>query len=380
MYWPDPRDEPSVRLVVGGDVMLGRGVKQAILRHGPAYPLAPVAGLMRGADLALVNLECALTASTVRWQGAPKAFYFGAPPAAIETLTSAGIDLVSLANNHALDFGVAGLRDTLRALHGAGIHAAGAGSNLAAARAVTVLDRGPLRFGMAAFCNHQADFAAQPDRAGIAYIDLDDEPKALALLRAALAALRRRAVDWPILSLHWGPNMVARPSPQFRRLAHAAIDMGWKMVFGHSAHVFQGIEIAGGCPILYAAGDLVDDYQVDPALRNDRQLLFELELTRDRLRRLTLASGANRRLPGAVRYWGRFPLDRAAHDNVLQRIRYSGASRWRKNMGGGHLRVTDRMLLNFSGTISLAQNVLSICLTRAIYVAKCNKSATKASK
>lgn len=76
MYWPDGAGEPTVRLVAGGDVMLGRGVGQAILRYGPHYPLAPVAGLMRGADLALVNLECALTASTVRWQGAPKAFYF----------------------------------------------------------------------------------------------------------------------------------------------------------------------------------------------------------------------------------------------------------------------------------------------------------------
>jgi poly-gamma-glutamate synthesis protein (capsule biosynthesis protein) len=72
MYWPDPQAEPSVRLVAGGDVMLGRGVGQAIVRHGPDYPLAPVAGLMRGADLALVNLECALTASAVRWRGAPK--------------------------------------------------------------------------------------------------------------------------------------------------------------------------------------------------------------------------------------------------------------------------------------------------------------------
>jgi poly-gamma-glutamate synthesis protein (capsule biosynthesis protein) len=288
MYWPDRAGEPTVRLVAGGDVMLGRGVGQAILRHGAHYPLAPVAGLMRGADLALVNLECALTASGTRWQGAPKAFYFGAPPSAIETLANAGVDLVSLANNHVLDFDVAGLRDTLRALRAHGIHAAGAGSNRAAARAAAVLDCGPLRFGMAVFCDHQADFAAQPERAGIAWIDLDDEPKALALLRAALAALRRRAVDWPILSLHWGPNMVARPSPRFRRLAYAAVEMGWKMVFGHSSHVFHGIDIADGCPILYAAGDLVDDYQVDPVFRNDHQLLFELEVTRDRLRRITL--------------------------------------------------------------------------------------------
>jgi poly-gamma-glutamate synthesis protein (capsule biosynthesis protein) len=288
MYWPDPGGEPGGRLVAGGDVMLGRGVKQAILRLGPHYPLAPVADLMRGADLALVNLECALTASSTHWQGDPKAFYFGAPPEAIDTLTNAGVDLVSVANNHVLDFGVAGLRDTLHALRSHGIHAAGAGTNLAGARAVTVLDCGAVRVGMAAFCNHQADFAAQPDRPGMAYIDLDDEPGALAMLRTALAALRRRAVDWPILSLHWGPNMVARPSPRFRRLAHAAVGMGWKMVFGHSAHVFQGIELADGCPILYAAGDLVDDYQVDPEFRNDHQLLFELDLTRDRLRRLTL--------------------------------------------------------------------------------------------
>ncbi|HEU4376597.1 MAG TPA: CapA family protein [Telluria sp.] len=288
MYWPDPAGEPGARLIAGGDVMLGRGVKQAILRHGPHYPLAPVADLMRGADLTLVNLECALTASTMRWQGAPKAFYFGGPPAAIETLTHAGVDLVSLANNHVLDFGVAGLHDTLRALRGHGIHAAGAGTNLAGARAVTVLDCGAVRVGMAAFCNHQADFTAQPDRPGIAYLDLDDELAALAVLRTALAALRRRAVAWPILSLHWGPNMAARPSARFRRLAHGAIGMGWKMVFGHSAHVFQGIEIADGCPILYAAGDLVDDYQVDPLFRNDHQLLFELDIARDRLRRLTL--------------------------------------------------------------------------------------------
>jgi poly-gamma-glutamate synthesis protein (capsule biosynthesis protein) len=100
--------------------------------------------------------------------------------------------------------------------------------------------------------------------------------------------LQRAAVDWPILSLHWGPNMVFRPSLKFRRIAHAAIDMGWKILFGHSAHVFQGIEIYRGCPIMYAAGDLVDDYYVHPDFKNDHQLLFEMELTRDALQRIVL--------------------------------------------------------------------------------------------
>jgi poly-gamma-glutamate capsule biosynthesis protein CapA/YwtB (metallophosphatase superfamily) len=280
--------ESIVRLVVGGDVMLGRMVKQAILRYGPEYPLEPVAGLMRQADLTLVNLECALTSSSTPWQGAPKAFYFGAPPSAIQTLTHAGVDMVSLANNHVLDFGVAGLRETIRALRRDGIRFAGAGNNIDEASSASIIACGPIRFGMAAFCDHQADFAAQRDRAGMAYIDLDDECSAVAALQKALASLQHAAVDWPILSLHWGPNMVLRPTMKFRRLAHAAIKMGWKILFGHSAHVFQGIEIHDGCPIMYAAGDLVDDYYVDPEFKNDHQLLFELELTRSGLRRISL--------------------------------------------------------------------------------------------
>ena len=280
--------ESTLRVMFGGDVMLGRIVNQAILRYGPDYPLGPVAQLMRSPDLTIVNLECAITSSTAIWPGALKAFYFGAPPQAIDALTGAGIDMVSLANNHTLDFGVHSLRETLHHLRRHGIRYAGAGVDSAAASTPAIMDCGGIKFGMAAFCNHQADFAAQADRPGIAYLDFDDEFAAVAVLRRALEALRHAAVDWPILSLHWGPNMVFRPSIKFRRLAHAAINMGWKILFGHSAHVFQGIEIYRGCPIIYAAGDLVDDYYVDPEFRNDHQLLFEMELTRSALRRIFL--------------------------------------------------------------------------------------------
>lgn len=280
--------EQTVKLVLGGDVMLGRLVGRAIARDGPAYPLGPVAHLLRDADLAMVNLECAITASRTKWTGAPKAFYFGAPPAAIGVLTGAGIDLVSLANNHVLDFGVAGLRDTRRALRQHGIAAAGAGDTIAEAAAPAIVERKGIRIGMVALCDHQADFSAQRARPGMAYLDLTDECASLSVFEMRLAALREQGVDWPILSLHWGPNMVLRPSARFRRLAHGAIGMGWKILFGHSAHVYQGIEIYRGCPILYAAGDLVDDYAVDPELRNDRQLLFEMELTRGELRKICL--------------------------------------------------------------------------------------------
>ncbi|TCS39275.1 poly-gamma-glutamate synthesis protein (capsule biosynthesis protein) [Paucimonas lemoignei] len=278
----------TARVMLGGDVMLGRTVKEYILLHGPQYPLGPIAGLMRGADLTIVNLECAITSSDTRWPGAPKAFYFGAPLQAVHSLVDAGVDLVSLANNHVLDYGIDGLRDTLRQLHRHGITQAGAGETLSQALTPAVIDRNGLRFGMAAFCDHQEDFAAQLLSPGMAYLDLKDEAATLAVWRSELETLRQRQVDWPILSLHWGPNMVWRPAERFRRLAHLAIDMGWKIVFGHSAHVFQGIELYRGCPIIYAAGDLVDDYYVEPEFANDHQLLIELEVDGDCLRRMLL--------------------------------------------------------------------------------------------
>jgi poly-gamma-glutamate capsule biosynthesis protein CapA/YwtB (metallophosphatase superfamily) len=278
----------ALRLMFGGDVMLGRLVRDAIARHGPDYPVGQLVSLLRQADLAIANLECALTDCTAEWPGAPKAFYFGGPPVAVRALTGAGISLVSLANNHALDFGVQGLLDTLATLDAHGVRHAGAGADASAAAQGAIIDCKGMLLGMAAFCDHQADFAAGPHHPGIAYLDLEDTATALSAFADALAPLRSAAVDWPILSLHWGPNMVWRPAARFRKLAHAAIEMGWKILFGHSAHVFHGIELYHGCPILYAAGDLVDDYYVDPDFRNDHQLLFELDLAGNALRRIRL--------------------------------------------------------------------------------------------
>ena len=277
-----------LRVMFGGDVMLGRTVSAWIRRFGPHYPLRGVARKMRDADLAVVNLECAITRSLQHWKGEPKAFYFGAPLAAVNALSGAGIDLVSLANNHILDYDFRGLTDTLWQLHAQGIANAGAGANIRQALAPAFVERNGTRFAMVSMCDHQADFAATANRPGMAYIDFADEAEALDLMEKALAPVRAAGVHWPILSLHWGPNMVPEPSLLFRRIAHAAIEMGWKILFGHSAHIFQGIEFYRGCPILYAAGDLVDDYLVDPVLRNDHQLLFEMEIEHGAVQRILL--------------------------------------------------------------------------------------------
>ncbi len=276
------------RIVFGGDVMLGRLVKEEILARGAAYPLGAIAPFMRAADLTIVNLECAVTGRDAVWEGEAKAFYFGAPPDAADSLVDAGVDLVSLANNHSLDFGRQGLVDTLALLRERGIAVAGAGLNVEKALAPAVVDRAGIRFGMAAFCDHQGDFAAGPDQPGIAFLDLDDELSARKRFQESLDRMRELGVEWPILSLHWGPNMVWKPSRRLVRLARAAIDLGYAALFGHSAHIFHGIEFYKGRPIFYSTGDLVDDYAVDPEFENDGQLLFEVSLTGLAVREIAL--------------------------------------------------------------------------------------------
>jgi poly-gamma-glutamate synthesis protein (capsule biosynthesis protein) len=277
-----------LRLLFGGDVMLGRHVRDVMQGSGMHAPLEGIAPLLRSADLAIVNLECALTDGTTRWHGAPKAYYFAGPPGGGQALADAGIRLVSVANNHSLDYDVQGLADTVRILDAQGIAHAGAGPDLGQALAPAIVPCGEVLVGMAAFCDHQDDFAAADDKPGIAWLDLHDETVAIDAFARALAPLRTAGVRWTILSLHWGPNMVTAPSPHLRRLAYAAVDMGWKIVYGHSAHIFHGVELYRDCPILYACGDLVDDYAIDPDLRNDHQLLFDVQLDDAVLRRIVL--------------------------------------------------------------------------------------------
>ena len=125
---------------------------------------------VRGADRFLINLECALTDRTERWSdGGQKPFYFRANPRVIETLRVAEVDFASLASNHAADFGMTGLLDTVRRLDEVGIAHAGAGADLAAARAPAFLPADNWRISVVAFADHPAIWAAGPASPGINY-------------------------------------------------------------------------------------------------------------------------------------------------------------------------------------------------------------------
>jgi poly-gamma-glutamate capsule biosynthesis protein CapA/YwtB (metallophosphatase superfamily) len=247
-----------MRLALAGDTMLGRGVARELATRAPqSLVAAEIAELMRAADICIVNLECCISE---RGKAVPKTFNFRAPPQAVETLVHIGVDCVLLANNHALDYGVEGLLDTFSHLREAGIGWAGAGETVERARAPVVVKGLPV----VAFSDHQADFAAGPNRAGIAHADI----------RGGLPDWLLESAPGAFVCPHWGPNMTPRPLPRVRAAARRLRDAGAALVAGTSAHVFHGVELR----VLYDLGDFIDDYAVDRRLRNDLGLLFLVDL------------------------------------------------------------------------------------------------------
>ncbi len=277
-----------VDLALTGDVMLGRGVNEALRGMSPEEPWGDVLPLLEDADLRIVNLECAITAHRVPWTRTRKVFHFRADPSAVEVLRSAGIDAVSLANNHTLDFEEQGLLDTLAHLEVAGIPYAGAGRDRREAARPALLTAGAERVALLAFTDNEPPFAAGPDKPGTNYLPVSLEPEVLGRVEEAVGAAREAGAETVVFSNHWGPNMVERPPDLFRRFARAVVDRGVDIYYGHSAHIFQGVEIYRGKPILYDTGDFLDDYAVDERLRNDRSFLFRLSVEGGELRRLEL--------------------------------------------------------------------------------------------
>ncbi|MGD9705940.1 MAG: CapA family protein [Acidimicrobiia bacterium] len=255
-----------MKVALAGDTMLGRQVAER-LRHVPPTALFAdeVVAATHEADLFILNLECAISDRGARWPDPDKPFFFRAPPVAVEVLSHLGVSCVTLANNHALDFGIQALLDTFRHLARAGIAWVGAGVDEAAARNPAILECAGGRVGVVAVTDHPRDYAAGADRPGVAYADLrQGSPTWL------LDTISRLATDIVLVTPHWGPNMVVEPVRHVRAAAGTFRAAGATLVAGHSAHVFHGAANA----VLYDLGDFIDDYATDLAMRNDLGLLF----------------------------------------------------------------------------------------------------------
>ncbi|HEY1115750.1 MAG TPA: CapA family protein [Chitinophagaceae bacterium] len=311
-------EHEKILLGLAGDVMIGRGVDKAIAQKGYDYPWGNVLPLLRSTDMNIVNLETALTYNT---EAVPKTFNFKASPDRVETLVRARITAVSLANNHVLDYSEAGLLETLRTLKAAGVHYAGAGADETEAARPALVTRHGFSLGLLSYTDNEPGWKAGPARPGTNYVNVEDGRDR----QRALEAVKRlcTTVDLVVVSLHWGPNMREAPPASFEAFAHQLLEKGARIIHGHSAHIFQGIELYQGGLILYDCGDFVDDYMVHPAVRNDLSFFFLVELNKHRIESLQLVpvlisnNAVNRAIGSEARWALRCMQERSAPFGTL---------------------------------------------------------------
>ena len=237
-------DRGVAALVFVGDVMLGRGVAQVLDGDWEAS-FAAVRSWLGEADVAFANLESPLTVSPQLSDG----YDLRAPPSAVIALRAAGFDVVSLANNHTLDAGEAGLRETMDTLHMAGL-----GSLVDWRLKSSRPDAGSWTYKSAASISQIFSFLAFDD--SVASLDL-----AMAGEAVTLAA---EQADLVIVSVHWGGEYQASPSRRQRAIARTLTDAGAGLIIGHGPHVVQRVEWIEETLVAYSLGNFLFD-QLYPA-------------------------------------------------------------------------------------------------------------------
>ncbi|GGM40710.1 hypothetical protein GCM10007977_047660 [Dactylosporangium sucinum] len=224
--------------------------RTAGLLKNPATAFGPVAEVLSAADLAVVNLE---TAITTRGTPEPKEFHFRAPATAYEAVKAAGVDAVSIANNHALDYGRVGFADTLDAASAAGMPVFGGGRTIDEAYAPLILPVQGVRVAIVGFSQIHTlaeSWKAGPTTPGIALAwDVD---RAVAAVRAA-----RSQADLVVVFNHWGTERDSCPNKDQKSFAAALADAGADLIIGAHAHVLQGDGWLGRTYVAYGLGNFV---------------------------------------------------------------------------------------------------------------------------
>jgi poly-gamma-glutamate capsule biosynthesis protein CapA/YwtB (metallophosphatase superfamily) len=237
--------EPVVINAVGDIMLAGKGTA-TYENLGYDHPFASVAHELQTADITIGNLEAPITRYGTEFTG--KKFRFRTSPKAAEAMQRAGFLVLTLANNHIMDFGAVGLRETLRNLNNASILHTGAGENLNMARKSALVRVGEKRIAFLAYSlTFPPEFYARRHRAGTA--------PGIGSYFAKDIAKAKSVADHVIVSFHWGAERATGPKPYQITAAYKAINAGADIVIGHHSHVLQGIEFYKGGVIFYSLGN-----------------------------------------------------------------------------------------------------------------------------
>lgn len=243
---PGQPTDPAITIAAVGDVYLGAWLEGAIRKEGPDYPWRGTEKILKAADIAVCNLESALSTKSKIFQR--KTWTLKAHPDTVKSLPAGGFKVATLANNHMMDFGPEALRETLETLDKEGILHTGAGMNLEAARMPAVVEIKGQKVAFLAYGKIFPDsFYAHQNKAGIA-------PGSVALVEADVKKAKETA-QYVVVSYHWGAELVKTPRDYQRNLAHATIDAGADLVIGHHPHILQGLELYKGRVIAYSLGN-----------------------------------------------------------------------------------------------------------------------------
>jgi poly-gamma-glutamate synthesis protein (capsule biosynthesis protein) len=244
------RQADEAVLLFLGDVMLGRTAEAYVARYGPEYLWEGLGGLVNDADLLVVNLENPLT---TRGRPLDKPFILRAHPEIGATLQAAGVDVASLANNHALDFGPAGLAETLQALSRWDVVPVGAGASRAMAEQPAITMVAGVRVATLAYAAPRwRGSEDMPDTSRVAWATPER-------VRAGVRGVRDNA-DVVVVVIHAGREYDPRPTADLRAAARAALGAGADLVVGHHSHIVGQIERnPGGRLVVYSLGNAVFD-------------------------------------------------------------------------------------------------------------------------
>ncbi len=271
---PEGVDENStIRLALVGDIMLSRNVARDLAARNLdyTYPFQATAPMLRTSDVVFGNLESPISG---RGEQLDKKYVFNAAPESVKGLVAGGFDVVSLANNHTLDFGTIALEDTQRILAEAGIGEIGIATG-DAAQTPFIIERKGIRVGFLAYADHETPFAYAKE-----FLPFATGPaKALKeSISRDIATLKSR-VDIVVVSLHWGIEYEDVPNARQIELGQFVIDAGAHIVAGHHPHVQQDAAWYKDGLIIYSMGNFVFDQRSRPKTRISR--LYSVTVTKD---------------------------------------------------------------------------------------------------